>query len=324
MMRWRLAIWFAAVMVSPLTSPAQQVQPGALGFVLDRGISRVRPLWGVPGAAMLGEPLDFGGDIAFSVASPRQDYVLLLSGDNRRAAISQNGIQSPLDTSDGADRIVISPEGSSAAFYYSSTGRVRVMTGLPSAVARTFDAQLSALMNPAGLFAVSDDGALLLVSETGAAATSTATSVVVFDATGVTSRIALSSPASALAFIGRSHDAVLSSASESILIRDAARQANRIALPALANGAVGIVVSPDGERVVLAHSPAGTVSILSLKSTSFVTLDCACVPTGVYRTSHGSVYRLTEYSGTAISLLDISPTQPHLLLIPPIAIPDTQ
>jgi hypothetical protein len=322
----------AASLVLAAASHAQNIHQQPLGFVLDAGISRVRPLLGVPGAAIVGDPVDLGADISASAASLKQDYLVVLSGPSRTAGIWTNGAQAiePLaGVRLGATQVVLSPEGTSAAFYYADTKQVHVMTGLPLAPVPTFEANLSSMMNPLQSLAVSDDGALLLASESHIDGNA-APAVVVFGAQGVASRIATVGAASAIAFLGGSHDALISAVSEAVLIRDAATQASRVLLPTAANSASAVTASSDGSRAYFARSQAGTVSILSLKSAGSpaTVVNCNCTPTGLARTTSASVYRLTDNSGEPVYLLDdaslnsaslsASSAQPRLLIIPPV------
>jgi hypothetical protein len=119
--------------------------------------------------------------------------------------------------------------------------------------------------------------------------------------------------------VSHTHDVLLSSDSEAVLVRDAAAQASRTLLAALANSAAGVISSSDGKRALFANSSTGLVSVFSLQSPGAtpVTLDCQCAPTGIFRTAAPSIYRLTGDAGAPVSLLDVSSTQPRLLLIPP-------
>ena len=313
---WSAALLFAAA------CPAQQVRQQALGFVFDRDSATVRPLWGVPGAAYVGDALDLGG-VGDVVASPRQDYLLLLTGLTRTAQIWLHDTQTISAISGvrpGATSLVLSPEGASAAFFYADTNQVHVVTGLPSSPAAAFDADLTALRNPLSSLAVSDDGTQLLAAET-AVAGNAAPAVVAFTASGVAGRIPVASPATTIGFLSNSHDALISASWETVLIRDSAVQSGRIALPAAANSAVGAVASSDGSRAFFAIPQSGSVVVVSLASVAAQPLivDCGCVPTGIARTAASSIYRLTESSGSPVSLLDVSASQPRLLLIPPAA-----
>lgn len=310
-----------AALLFAAACPAQQVRQQALGFVFDPGSASVRPLWGVPGAAYVGGALDLGVDIASSAASPRQDYLVLLTGPTRAAQIWLHDTQIILalpGVRPGATSVVVSPEGASAAFFYADTNQVHVITGLPSSPLTAFDANLSAMMNPLASLAISDDGTQLLASEI-AVAGNAAPAVAVFQASGVAGRIPVASPASAIAFLSGNHDALISAGSEAVLIRDAAAQSSRIPLPSAANSAVGVVASSDGQRAFFAVAQSGSVAVVSLTSATAQPLivDCNCVPTAISRTAADSIYRLTGSSGSPVSLMDVSTSQPRLLLIPP-------
>jgi hypothetical protein len=313
-------------------SSAQQVRQQAIGFVLDSATARVRPIWGVPGASVVGGPIDLGGAVSAIAASPKQDYVVFLSGPASTAQIWMHDTQTIsviANVRTGAAQVILSPEGASAAFYYPDTNRVHVVTGLPSAPVAAIDADLSALMNPLKSLAVSDDGALVLASESFVDGNA-APAVAVFSAQGLPVRIPLTGPVSAMAFLSNSHGVLLSSASESVLIRDAVAQTGRITLPSAANSAVGVLSSSDSSRAFFANAQAGTVSILSLNSAGAqpAIVNCNCVPTGISRTATPSIYRLTEDSGAPVPLLDVSSNQPRLLVVPPavnsVPTPDNQ
>jgi hypothetical protein len=181
------------------------------------------------------------------------------------------------------------------------------------------DADLSTLMNPLESLAVSDDAALLMASER-LVDGNAAPSVVVFRSNGVASRLGLSGPASAIAFLSNSHDVLLSSSSEAVLIRDAVAQFSRVVLPASANSASGILGSNDGARALFASAQSGTVSVVSLNSsgTQPVVVTCNCALSGISRTATPSIYRLTDDCSAPVPLLDVSASQPRLLMIPPV------
>ena len=312
----------AAGLALAAVCPAQQVRQQALGFVYDGAVAGIRPLWGVPGAAVVGDPVDLGADVSAIATSPNQDFVLAVTGPTRIAGIWNNGaatVQPLANIRAGAAQIVISPEGGSAAFYYSDTNLVQVVTGLPSAPVVSFEANLSSLMNPLNSLAVSDDGALLMASESFVDGNASP-AVVVFRAAGVAARIATVGPASAIAFLSNSHDALISSVSEAVLMRDAAAQTSRIELATAANSAGGVIATTDGTRAFFANPQSGAISIFSLKTPGAAPaiVNCNCVPTGITRTAATYIYRLTGNSAAPVSLLDLSSSQPRMLVIPPV------
>jgi hypothetical protein len=160
---------------------------------------------------------------------------------------------------------------------------------------------------------------LLLVSEA-LISGNASPAVVVFRSNGVAARIGLTSPATAIAFLSNSHDVLLSSATETVLVRNAAAQTSRIILPAAANSAVGVISSTDGTRGFFANAQSGSVSIVSLTSVAAPPsiASCSCTPTGISRTATPSIYRLTEDAGAPVSLLDVSSSQPRVLIVPPL------
>jgi hypothetical protein len=305
---------------------AQQVQGGSIGFVLDPAVAAVRPLGGVPGAGMIGDPVELGAGIVSLAVSPKQDYYIAVTAAGSALYWQRaTGTVQPLpNLPAGASQVVLSPEGGSALFVFPATSQIRVMTGLPGAPVPGMSGSLTDLLNPANLFAVSDDGAQALVSESSVAG-NPSPSVAVFTANGVPGLIALAGPATAIAFLSNSHDALLSSALESVLIRNAAAQTSRIALNPAVNGSIGAVASSDGSTGYFVNA-GGMVSSLPLASALSQpgSFNCQCAPTGIYRTAATGVYRLNEISSGPISLFDASSSQPRSLVIPPLAVPVNQ
>ena len=119
-----------------VTAPHRQSPPESvhgfsapvLGYVVD-GAGAVRKMPGLAGASWLTAPLDFGVRLAAGVVSPRQDYILGLAAPDRRAILLPAArLLSGVDP--GADRVVVSPGGSAAAFYFSQTASLEIVTGL--------------------------------------------------------------------------------------------------------------------------------------------------------------------------------------------------
>jgi len=305
---------------------AQQVRQGSVGFVLDPTAAAVRPLGGVPGAAMIGDAIDLGSGIVSLAVSPKQDYYIAVTSTGSALFWQRaSGTVQPLpNLPAGASQVILSPEGSSALFVFPVTNQIRVITGLPSAPVPGMSGSLTDLLNPANFFAVADDGAQALVSESFVPG-NPAPSVAVYTAYGVPGRIALMTPATSIAFLSNSHDALLSSSLESVLIRNAAAQTSRIALHPAVNSSIGAIASTDGTTAYFVNA-GGVVSSLPLASalSQPVSFNCQCVPTGIYRTAGAAVYRLNEISSGPISLFDASSSQPRSLVIPPLAVPVNQ
>jgi hypothetical protein len=134
-----------------------------LGFLFDPMVQGLRSIVGVPGAATLTEPVDLGLALAYAVVSPRQDFALAVTAEDKRiVAVGLGRPESQVLFIEGvppdADKIVFGPNGKSAALYYRDDQRVLVLKGLPSAPSTvaafdisTFEGSLTALaLSPAG------------------------------------------------------------------------------------------------------------------------------------------------------------------------------
>src|SRR5581483_4409199 len=133
--------------------------------VFDGTARALRPILGLPGASLLGNPVGFGFDATAAFIAPRQDAAFAVSSDGSFHLFrldagnvteqSFNGIGST------PDRVVFSPSGTAAALY--AGGSIAVVKGLPASPVIAGGVDLSPGTNLDSL-AVSDDGAVLLVS----------------------------------------------------------------------------------------------------------------------------------------------------------------
>src|ERR1017187_3333164 len=117
--------------------PAQQgrLSGPVAGFVFDNSGRVLRPIQGLPGAALLGDPLSFGLDVAAAYIAPHQDSAIVVGADQSLHLFLLNG-GAPTEVSLGGiagtpERVVFSPSGAAVALI--SAGSARVLTGLPNA-----------------------------------------------------------------------------------------------------------------------------------------------------------------------------------------------
>ena len=315
-------IRLAACLFATLPAGAQTVRGPVLGFVVDGANRGLRAVSGTPAAASMGDVSELPPDLAAAVISPGGDYVLALSGAARDASLAAlpAGSLHPLSgISSGAARIVVSPNGTSAAFYFPAANRVDVITGLPAAPSPVREVYLTPLRNPLKDLALSDDGELLLCSEA-VSAGGPAPAVVAIGRSGDLNRFAMGGPATAIAFAPRSHDAVAVSDFEAVVLRDVAGQAGRTPLPETLKGATAAAFSADSARVYFAHARSGLIGAVALSTPAAapVELQCNCRPQGLFRMGGSDAFRLTEYSGAALPVLDASRAEPHIVIIPPV------
>ena len=310
-------IRLAAVLFTGLAAGAQTIQGPALGFIVDHRHATIRTVAGIPSAASIGAPVrDIDGGI--SAVSPRGDYIAAISaaGEAELWTPGAAALRKLEGITPGAASIVLSPSGSAAAFYFPDSRRVQVLTGLPDASAPQ-DILLTPLQSPLKSFALSDDGELLLCAETSA-------ETMVLSAAGDLGRIALTSAATAVAFAPHGRTAVVVSASEALLVRDAGNANASAALPLEGiAGADAAAFSADGATLYFTHRRSVTTYRMGGGQAPAV-LECDCRPAGLIRMGTGEVYRLTEYTGAPLRILDGAAATPRIVTIPPAADADNQ
>jgi hypothetical protein len=304
-----------------LAAPMVHAQQGAVagpvaGYVFDGAAHALRPVLGIPGASILGDPVNLGVALASATVSPRLDSVLAVTADGsfhiftlsggaaRDAGV--NGITVP------PERMVYSPMGTAAALYAGS--RIQVVTGLPAApvAGNTFD--LTALLalpggrghhSLTGSFAVSDDGAYLLVAE-GAGVQGFGPGP---------SRLVVAARGAAVAFAPGSHDAAVAGLGVT-LVKDVGGAASQQAI-APEDGthpAVGVAFSTDGGKLYLASAIAQGVTAFDLAAGTRTLIPCNCTPAGI--TGMGNLYRLNEVGAAPLWLLDTTASGPRIVFVP--------
>jgi hypothetical protein len=292
-----------------------------LGFVFDSGAGGLRRILGIPGAALLGDPLESSIPAIAATISPRQDYALVTGRDRQLRLIRfQNATAGAEISLPAPERIVLSPMGSAAALYYSTTGMLHLLTGLPDAVGAERKIDLSRLGRVSPSIALSDDGQLILLGNT-----DDSSSVLLLGADGGQTRLSVSGPVAALAFRDRSDDAVIAMQDGSIALIRALSQSPAYEILADATAglaeAIAVEFSADAARVY-AVSSTGAILGLGLAERTPVRLSCSCRPSGLHRQNGGGGFRLNSLAEGPVFLLDTA-TRPERVLFVPAPMPET-
>jgi len=291
-----------------------------LGLVFDRAAGALRPISGIPGAAVTGEPLSVGFVISRAEISPAQDAALVVKARGSAVALIRasggDWVAASLDgVQPGPASMAYSPGGSAAALYYAA-GRVLILTGLPAAPAIAGEIDVSTLPAPVTAMAVNDTGSqvLLAAGQTG--------SVSLY-------HIAVNSAPSLVASFRSVSSVRLFDAGQQALVTDTlASTVYRITDPA--GAAVTQVVASEGDGIqgliaadtdaagqrVFAAAGNGTVFIFDRNGGPATTLDCACTPTGLFRLAGAATFRLTELAGGPLQVLDAN-AAPRIVAVPP-------
>ena len=280
-----------------------------LGYALEEG-GALRPIHGIPGAALVGPPVPLGFAAAAAELSPSQDYVLAIS--------AEDGLPRVVDLAGGApavrllegiepsaDRIVLSPRGRAALLFQSGGPGARIVTGLPSApVARPID--LSALPGAPGALAVSDDGAAVLAASPAG--------LFLLTAAGEIRPLPAAGPVTALAFFPGSRDALAAGAGFAGLLSDVSGEPAWRTLATLAEDfGEPLAVASAAPRALVAAGNA--VAAIDLASGELSALPCACRVTTLARLG-GDAFRITPASASPVWIVSAGP-EARLLFVPP-------
>jgi hypothetical protein len=284
--------------------PAQSgsVSAPMMGYAFDGTAAAIRPIRGIPGASLLGEPLETGFPVAMASIAPRQDFALALAAGESRLRLlrfpdNPAGDPLPEGTLAAPSRIRFSPSGN-AALLFQESGRLQGISGLPNhPVVREID--LTSLSNSPNAMAVSDDGSLVAIAGAGA--------VWVMTLDGSAAQLALPGSAATLAFRRDSHDLLSISAQGDVhLVRNADTEPDYrliYAADAETAGSVGGQFSADGSRVFTVNQ-AGHIAAIEIATGSLRTVSCGCRATSLDALSSRGLYRLTAAGESVLMLFD--------------------
>jgi hypothetical protein len=304
-------------------APSTRVAGPGLGMIFDPARGGLRPILGLPGAATVGGVLDLGSEFSLGWISPRQEYALgrlkegadLVLVNLDRDQISVEPLPGAMP---GVDRVALSPAGASAVLYDAESRRMQLIRGLPRAYSVVAEADISTLAGAVGAMAVSDDAgaALFFISEGESGA------VYSIAAGGELKWVSAAEEVSAISFLTDLQDALIADrrANAVLLVRDVAGAAGKTVLAAEQDGILNPVaaqISDDHRRVFVANSGSATVSVLDLTGGPMTQVPCSRVPSGMYRLTGSSVFRLTEFSEAPLLLLDGGADEPRIFFIPP-------
>ena len=297
----------ACLAACSLYGQAGKLAAPSLGFVFDPPAHALRRIQGIPGAALVGAPVDFGFAVSAAYVAPRLDSVFVLAASDGRAHLFRLTADAPLERavdSMGAPlRVVFSPSGSAAALY--SPGSVQVIKGLPDAPAVSatisLHRNLRARRPLLDTLAISDDGAYLLYGTGGP-----------IELIGVAGNSRQIMAGALAAFAPGGHDAAVISSGKLILFQDIAGAATERSFDAIETpSALGF--SPDGQKLFVASATGRAVTTIQVATGDRSALACDCAPSALI--PMGSVFRLNELGSEPLWLLDTA-SERGLVFVP--------
>ncbi|HWB86233.1 MAG TPA: hypothetical protein VG675_18965 [Bryobacteraceae bacterium] len=310
-MKMRSCLFALVFAAAPVAFCQQGVLGGPVsGYVYDAQAHVLRPVQGIPGASLLGDPIDLGMEVNAAYVSPRQDSAFAMSADGGAHFFrldSGKATEVSLDGLAGArGDVAFSPSGTAAAIY--EAGRVRVVTGLPDAPKMGDEIDIGQSGRVHAL-AVSDDGKLVLASVGGG--------VHLLSPYGENVSLVSVSDHALVAFAPAGHDGAVADATRAglVLFRDLAGGAapNVLATPDALSAPTGLAFSADGARLFLADS-SGSIASFDLAAGSRADIACNCVPTGL--SPMGRLFRVNEPGASPLWLLDASGSTARMIFVP--------
>jgi hypothetical protein len=271
-----------------------QVAGPTLGLVPDG--AQVRTMYGMPAAGAVGAVISGASTLANIAISPAQNYAIATSTiDGSTVVVLASGTVSPIaGAAWNASRIVVSPQGSTAALWLPASSHFEVLTGLPGApTVRDIDG--TAFGQPIA-FAVSDNGQV---------AGSWADGVRMFGTDGSVTPVAIGQRVLELAFFAQRTDLAVATLTRMISVVNGivsvVYQFEAGPGRAMPDAPSGISVSANSQWITAALH-GGIVVTVNVSSGAGTKTSCGCDPEGVFPIG-GSVFRLT--SGP-VKLIDAS------------------
>ncbi|MEO8371232.1 MAG: hypothetical protein ABI806_18755 [Candidatus Solibacter sp.] len=311
-MRLSSAILICCCIAQLNAQPAAVKIPG-LGFVWDARSSQIRPIHGIPGAALLGEGAGKTGYTS-AVISPRHDLALAISGETGRLQLirfASGDVQDVPGIDAAPFRLVFSPSGTAALAMGS---KLQLLTGLSDSLAVQDLALPPDSAEPTAI-ALSDSGQFVLLSTRSG---DTATTWLL--APGMSPlQIAVPAPIAVAAFQPGGRDAVALDADGAIyqILNSSIPGEVRQLYPGSSQtaGPVAVRMSADGRQVYTANRP-GTIAVIDVATASAVALDCGCAPAGIEPLTSSNLFRITEISNRPLMLFDVSTSTPRVWFVP--------
>ena len=295
-----------------VAQPAGVQIPG-LGFAWDGRSSQIRPIHGIPGAAILGESTGKTG-YASAAISPRHDLALAISADTGKIQLirlSSGEVQDIPGIAAAPLRLIFSPSGTAALAMGS---KLQLLTGLPDSL-NVQDLALPPDTGEPTAIALSDDAQFVLF-----AAHSGDTASTWLLAPGMSPLpVAVPGPIAVASFQPGGRDAVALDPEGAMyrILNSSIPGEVRLLRPGSPQtvGPVAVRMSADGKRIYTA-SRLGTVALIDMDAASVVTVDCGCTPTGIEPLTSSNLFRITEISDRPVMLFDVSIPTPRVWFVP--------
>ena len=282
-----------------------------LGYAYDPGLRAIRPVRGIPGAAVLGAPLEIGFVPADASIAPLQNYALAVSRNQAVSLIRwDNGSPSAASltsTMARLGRIAFSPSGTAAILYDSVSARMQLVTGLPGTP--SIQELQPAGSTAADAFAVADNGTVVLSAAGSVRSISPdLNSIPLPLPAGIVALAFDPAGANLLAATGSGDVYLAQNVTTNFFFRQVYTGDDRT------SGPIAVQFSPNGAAAFVAN-PSG-VATIDLNSGAASAIPCQCTPTGLQPFGPAGLFRITEISRRPLLLFDGTPSGNRFWFVP--------
>jgi hypothetical protein len=230
----------------------------------------------------------------------------------RRRPVECRNAAVAADADSRIDRIVLSPAGTAAALYSETLQRVYVLTNMAQSPAVAGAFNVAELGTPSAL-GISDDGGTIALGvsngQNGA--------LFVLTALGQAQWMSSMRHPAAIAFFHGSDSAVIADDVENTIfllsngqVLPVAAEVDGISAP------VAVAVAKDNQRVFAANAGSASVTTIGPGGVVSEPRHCNCALKGLYPTNYDSVFRITDFSGGPVMLLDGNSTPARMIFVP--------
>ena len=293
----------------------------SLGFVFDARGQALRPIRGIPGASIFGDPLQLPAPVTTGVLSLKQNFAIINDGAWEALSLASASDPVPLpDRIPAAARVSVSDDGQAAAFYDADGGTLTVATGAGYASLRSVP-----LPGAISAFAVASGGGLLLTTTS----PDSGEALLWIDSDGNSRQLATLQKTASILLTNNGATAIVtdSGANQIWRVQDPGGNAALTPLASDSDGVSGPVaaaLTADGNGLWIANAGAHQLLGINLTDRTTATIDCAFDLTGLVPMPDGVTYRLNEVGAGPLWLLDASRDNgPRLVFVPALVPPPT-
>jgi hypothetical protein len=295
-------------------SGSQGMHGATMGY-LQTGATEVRPILGVPGSTVLGEPVKLPGGIAQLTLAPRQDYAVATGEDGVVPALirmeSSGAKPAVLAGALAHAQLAFSPTGASVALW--SAGSLQIWSGFPGRAALVSQNAVSGLKS----VAVNDAGTLALAQED-------AGRLVVIQAGGAPQMVGSSAGRASLAFLPGSDSALVYSSGTGrleLLQGLGAAFSSRLVADQLDIPAAVLQVSRDGQVAYLAGAGQTTLARIVLATSERTSVATVAPVERLLPLAAADQFLISGSVNSAAWVVALAGPSAQAYFVPPVVVP---